>query len=89
MSGIFISQQRRILATVQRLADATCIIASLYLSQWIVGQMLNEHTLVVSLAASTFFLLVGELNSLYSQDRTQTADRELHSSETTCFGTLC
>ena len=89
MSEIFIGQQRHSLSAIQRAADALCVVGSLYGSQWLVGQGVNENTLIVGLAASTLFLLVGEINSLYTQERSQSAERELLSTVTTWFGTLC
>ncbi len=89
MSEPFISQQRHPLSAIQRATDSLCVVASLYLSQWLVGQAANENTLIVGLAASTLFLLTGEINSLYTQERSQSAERELLSTLTTWFGTLC
>ncbi len=89
MTEPFISQQRHSLSAIQRATDSICVVASLYGSQWLVGQGVNEHTLVVGLAASTLFLVVGELNSLYTRERSHSAERELLSTLTTWFGTLC
>ncbi len=89
MSEPFISQQRHPLSAIQRATDSLCVVASLYLSQWLVGQAANENTLIVGLAASMLFLLTGEINSLYTQERSQSAERELLSTLTTWFGTLC
>ncbi len=57
MTEPFITQQRHSLSAIQRATDSLCVIASLYVSQWLVGQAVNENTLVVGLAASTLFLL--------------------------------
>ncbi len=89
MTEPFIAQQRHAFATIQRITDSLCVVLSLYCCQWLVGQAINENTLIVGLAASTLFLLVGEVNSLYTHERNQTAERELLSSLTTWFGTLC
>lgn len=89
MTEHFITQQRHSLSAIQRATDSLCVVASLYISQWLVGQAVNENTLVVGLAASTLFLLAGEINSLYTQERSQSAERELLSTLTTWFATLC
>ncbi len=89
MTEPFISQQRNPLSAIQRATDSLCVVVSLYFSQWLVGQPFNENTLVVGLAASTLFLLAGEINSLYTQERSQSAERELLSTLTTWFATLC
>lgn len=87
-AGFFIRQQRTYASVIQRLSDGVCVVGSLYLSQWLVGQTLNERTLVVALTATTLFIVAGEVIGLYNHDRSQRAERELLSTLSTWFVTL-
>lgn len=87
-AGLFIRQQRRSFAVIQRVSDALCVVASLYVSQWLVGQTLSDRTLVVALIATTFYLVVGEISGLYNQDQSASAERELLGTITTWLATL-
>lgn len=82
-ASFFIRQQHSPINALQRLADAACVALSLYVSQWLVGQSLNERSLVAALSAAILFLVIGEVMGLYGNDRGQSPDREL----LTVFGT--
>ncbi len=88
-NGFLIRQQRTPLASFQRVADTTCIVGSLFLSQWMVAQNIHENSLVVALVAAVIFFFVGELSNLYNYDRSRSTEGELLSVLVTWTLTLC
>lgn len=77
MNGFFIRQQRTSMAAFQRFSDALCIASSLYFSQYVAGQPLNDRTAAIALAGAIVFLVLGEISGLYGAQQNQTADREM------------
>ena len=76
-SRLAIRPQRSFLPLIQRCCDGGCIAAGLYFSQWLVGQPLNERSLIAALVAALLFLVLGEFIGLYQMSSYRSLEREL------------
>lgn len=77
MTKLRIMQSRSPRLALQRLVDAATISGSLYASQWLATQPLNDSSLLAILAAIALFFVVGEASSLYRPDETRSANTDL------------
>ena len=79
MNKLSIRQQYAPAGIIQRVSDTAAIAATLYASQWLVGQPYSEKSLLAILFASFTFMLAGDATGIYRGVRSRKPDGELMS----------